>query len=88
MNIHFVNNERVPTATFRRTKGIKGPSKTGTQPPRTRSGKEYPGGKRLRTALKLLGMRQSAREATISGKSKKIINPTAYQKPGSMKGRS
>ncbi len=72
MNIHFIAGVKVPTP-----RGHK-PSKAGTQPPRTREGQTYPGGKRLRSAYAKLALR----------KQQHLLNrwPDRETNPGSMKG--
>ena len=72
MNIHYMAGQKMPTP-----RGHK-PSKAGTQPPRTRSGKTYPGGRPLRRKLAKLALR----------KDQHLLNrwPDRETAPGSMKG--
>lgn len=52
MNIHFIAGVKVPTPRGHR------PSKAGTQPPRTREGQTYPGGREMRRSLARLAQRK------------------------------
>lgn len=93
LNIHYIISTegyaKVTTAQYRAKTGERKPTKKGTQPPRTRVGKSYPGGKQLRRALAELGRRQNAHAATIGGGVKgRSVNAMAFQKPGSMKTRA
>lgn len=93
MNIHFILSTegyaKVTTAQYRAKTGERKATKKGTQPPRTRAGKAYPGGKQLRRAYEELYRRHKAHETTISTMHRgKSINPLAFQKPGSMKTRA
>lgn len=72
MNIHFMAGTKVPTP-----RGHK-PSKAGTQPPRTREGQTYPGGKHLRRSLAKLAQRKTGHTNSRF--------PQRETLPGSMKG--
>jgi len=72
MNIHFMAGQRINAP-----KGHK-PSSAGTQPPRTRPGKTYPGGKVLRQRLGRLAVRKA--EVSL------MKDSTGYTIPGSMRG--
>lgn len=71
MNIHFIAGTRVPTPRGHKV------SKEGTQPPRTRPGATYPGGKSLRKRLGRLAARKANYEASKGLE--------AYTRPGSMR---
>lgn len=93
MNIHYLVGaqgfEKLTTPQYRARTGERKATKKGTKPPRTRVGKEFPGGKHLRRAHKELARRRKAQQDTIGAMRKgKSINPLAFQEPGSMKGRA
>lgn len=93
MNIHYIvgpeGYAKVTTEQYRRKTGERKPTKKGTQPPRTRAGKAFPGGKQLRKAHENLARRRKAQQDIVGNMRKgKSINPLAYQEPGSMKVRA
>ena len=81
MNIHYYMGS-VRTAKQAREIGLSIGSSKGTQPPRTREGKTYPGGKSLRRAYAKLAARKADRERTLAGNNKLV--PGSFAEPGSM----
>lgn len=81
MNIHYYMGS-MRTAKQAREIGLSVGSSKGTEPPRTRQGQTYPGGKALRRAYAKLAMRKKDREATMAGNNKLV--PGAFKVPGSM----
>lgn len=75
MNIHHAGGAHVPTPRGHRA------SSAGTQPPRTREGKTYPGGRELRR-------RRTKLHARIHGSVDKTVmewdSQKGYTKPGSL----
>lgn len=60
-------------------------SKNTAQPPRTRAGQTYPGGRAMRRALRRLSVATAFYEKACSGHGKASKGGNAFTKPGAMR---